>query len=113
MHAEHHGSEVQHDAAHGGDHMRQYWRVIISLAVLTAVEFGVAIPLHGREGAILMLGILALLGLAAWKAALVGRCFMHLQYDPRLLSLIAITPVVLAGPLLAVGVFDGRHGPNF
>ena len=95
------------------DHMPTYWRVIVTLTVLTAIEFGISFAMHGAAATLFMLGVLALIGLAAWKAVLVARFFMHLRYDPKLLSLIAIVPVILAAPLVLLATYDGIHGPSF
>jgi caa(3)-type oxidase subunit IV len=51
-------------------------------------------------------------GLACWKAILVARFFMHIKYDPRILALIIVTPVVLAAPLVVLVGFDLLNGPN-
>ena len=100
---------------HSGGHMSTYVRVIVTLAVATLIEFAIAYfidPQHnsGTRPGFFMVGVLALIAIAAYKAWLVARVFMHLKYDPRILSLLAITPVVLGTPLVALGVFDGVYG---
>ncbi len=103
--------------AHAESHLPTYTRVIITLAVATAIEFGIAMFIGLDEAGVKpkmwMIGVLALIGLAAWKAILVGKIFMHLKYDPKILSLLAITPVVLATPLCAFCIWDGIAGPGF
>lgn len=98
-------------------HMPTYNRTIILLSVLTAVEFVLAWMIAPGEGAEpmlpFMLGVLGLMGLAAWKAIQVGRIFMHLTYDPRILTWIAVSPVVLGTPLVALACFDAIRGPTF
>ncbi len=95
------------------DHMGIYWRVIITLAVFTGIEFGISFAIHGAAATAFMLGVLGLLGLAAWKAVLVARFFMHLEYDPGILAFLALVPGVLGTPLIAFGVYDGIAGPGF
>lgn len=58
------------------------------------------------------LGVVVLVALAFFKAVLVARSFMHLKYDPRPLSVIAMIPLLLASFIIMVGVFDGIKGPN-
>ena len=104
-------------AAHE-DHMPVYWRTIVTLTVLTAVEFGVAIfGMQTGDAAVRprlwVLGVVVLVALAAWKAVLVARFFMHLRYDPKILALIAATPVVLATPLVLFCIWDGTAGYGF
>jgi len=94
-------------------HLGTYTRVIITLSALTAAEFGLAWAIHGAAAALFVLGVLGLLALAAWKAVLVARVFMHLKYDPRILSLLALVPLVLATPLVLFGIWDGASGPSF
>lgn len=98
-------------------HMPTYNRSIILLAVLTAVEFGIAALMHpDAEGEAIIpfvAGVLVMLALAAWKAIIVGQIFMHLKYDPRILRWIAISPVVLGAPLIALACFDAIRGPTF
>lgn len=109
-------------AAHGGggehhSHMATYWRVIIMLTVLTAAEFAIAFAVapadDGTPSSYFMIGVLGLLALAAWKAVLVAQVFMHLKYDPRILGVIAVSPVVLSAPMILFCVWDGIKGPGF
>ena len=95
------------------DHMPIYWRVIITLAVLTLAEFGIAMAIDGAAPTAFMLGVLALILLAAVKATMVARIFMHLKYDPKILSAICILPVILASPLVLFCIWDGLNGPSF
>jgi len=63
------------------------------LAALTAVELSVAFlpwPKH--------IIVLILVGMAFWKAALVGLYYMHLRFEPNRLRILAIAPL----PLFAV-----------
>src|SRR5256714_6525811 len=70
-----------------------YILIFVFLAALTAVELSVAFlpwPKH--------LLIVILIGLAFWKAALVGLYYMHLRFEPSRLRILAIAPL----PLFAV-----------
>ena len=70
-----------------------YIGIWVLLAVLTAVELSVAfLPWHKN------IIILILVGLAFWKAALVGLYYMHLRFEPTRLRVLAIAPL----PLIAV-----------
>ncbi len=108
----HETHDAQHghgDADHGGDHMPIYNRTIVTLAALTALEFVLAYFLgHGLP---LIAGILLLVGLAAVKAFLVAKFFMHLKYDPKALAYVIFTPVFLATPLILIAGYDVVHGP--
>ena len=80
---------------------RPYLQVFLSLAVLTGIEVivsGLALE-HSLRLAIL-------LGLAAFKAAMVAMFFMHLRYDHRLLAVIAGVPFLFGILLLLVLLMD-------
>ncbi|HUF51784.1 MAG TPA: cytochrome C oxidase subunit IV family protein [Longimicrobiales bacterium] len=72
-----------------------YMGVFGILAVLTAVEVGVAFIGLSRT-----LTIIALLALALWKALLVALYYMHLRYEPRRLHLLVLAPMPLVVILL-------------
>jgi cytochrome c oxidase subunit 4 len=76
-------------ADNGHKHPR-YMLIFVWLAVLTAIEIGVAIP----EYSIVIKGIL-LIGLACGKAFLVAAYFMHLKLEKRTLAVIVITPFLI------------------
>ena len=86
----------------------KYMIIFVWLAVLTAIEIGVAIP----EYSILLKAIL-LIGLACGKAALVAIYFMHLKFEKRTLAAIVITPflicVFLVIMLMPDLTSDARH----
>ncbi|GBD31925.1 MAG: hypothetical protein KatS3mg081_2359 [Gemmatimonadales bacterium] len=69
-----------------------YVAVWFYLAVLTAVEIGVAFLSHLPK-VVLML---ALIFLAIWKALLVALYFMHLRFESNRLRIMAIAPLPLA-----------------
>jgi cytochrome c oxidase subunit 4 len=82
-------------AAPGRRHRREYLAVFASLVVLTALELGVIrMPGVGRGPM-----IVALLGLAVSKAALIALFFMHLKHETRALRL------TVFGPLAAPAVY--------
>lgn len=69
-----------------------YIAIWIYLAVLTAVEIGVAFLAHMPK-VVLMI---ALVFLALWKALLVALYFMHLRFEPKRLWVMTIVPLPLA-----------------
>ena len=70
-----------------------YIGIWLLLGILTVVELFVAfLPWHKN------VIILILVGLAFWKAALVGLYYMHLRFEPNRLRILAIAPL----PLIAV-----------
>jgi cytochrome c oxidase subunit IV len=107
-----------HEAPAAENHISVYNKIIGLLTLLTAVEFGLAFGMKPHEGGGepmigFVLGVVLLLALAAWKAVLVGKVFMHLKYDPRLLGWIAVSPVILGTPLVIIGLYDAIHGGAF
>jgi cytochrome c oxidase subunit 4 len=69
------------------------------LAVLTAVEVGVAYLSHLPRPVL----IVVLVGLAVWKATLVAMYYMHLRFERWRLILLAAAPLPLAA-ILVLGV---------
>ncbi len=69
-----------------------YVLIWVYLAVLTAVEVGVAFVSHLPK----LWVMLALIFLAVWKALLVALYFMHLKFEPRKLAILAAVPLPLA-----------------
>jgi cytochrome c oxidase subunit IV len=68
---------------------KEYGVVFLALAVLTAIEVGVVyLPGIGKAPM-----IVALVGLAVSKAALVGLFFMHLKHETRILKLTVLIPM--------------------
>lgn len=69
----------------------KYMTVFFALAVLTAIELGVAF-LGFSE----IVTILLLVALAVWKAMMVALFYMHLRWEPRRLYLLVLVPLPLA-----------------
>lgn len=69
-----------------------YVAVWFYLAVLTAVEIGVAFLSHLPKPVLM----LALVLLAIWKALLVALYFMHLRFESTRLRIMAMAPLPLA-----------------
>jgi caa(3)-type oxidase subunit IV len=92
-------------------HLVDYKKIITILAVATGIEFGISYMMaEGHLG--FVTGVLVLVAIAFFKAVLVAKFFMHLRYDPRILAIIAVTPLVLATPLNAVCCFDAITEPT-
>jgi cytochrome c oxidase subunit 4 len=70
-----------------------YILIWVFLAVLTAVELSVAFLPWPKT-----IIIVILIGMAFWKAGLVGLYYMHLRFEPNRLRILAIAPL----PLFAV-----------
>lgn len=67
-----------------------YIMIFVILAVLTAVELGIAFLPWPKSVLIALL-----VGLAFWKAALVGLYYMHLRFEPNRLRILAVAPLPL------------------
>lgn len=91
-------------------HLGDYRRIIIVLSVATIVEFGISFLITGGQLP-LFAGILVLVGIAFFKAVLVAKFFMHLRYDPRILGMIAVTPLAMASIINLICCFDAIKGP--
>ncbi len=77
-------------AQNGHKEHPKYMYIFLWLAILTAIEIGVAIP----EYSVVLKAIL-LIGLACGKAFLVAAYFMHLKLEKRTLAVIVITPFLI------------------
>lgn len=84
-----------------------YWMVWLYLFILTAVEIAVIFAPAAR-----LLIVIALLSLALAKASLVAAYFMHLRFEVRTLSLIAVTPLLLGTLLIFLLVPDHAAIPH-
>ena len=84
-----------------------YLAIFWTLLVLTVIEVGVAYMPWPHTPKITLL-----IGLAIVKASLVALFFMHLKFDRRLLTLIALVPLALTGLVslfLLVGTSLAAH----
>ena len=88
---------------HGGRAHPNYMGVFLGLAVLTAVELGVAFLPWAKTTLIILLLMLAL-----WKALMVALYFMHLRYETRRLRILAIAPLPLAVILVVAVIQEFR-----
>jgi cytochrome c oxidase subunit 4 len=79
--------------------------VFVALAVLTAIEVGVAGLALDRA-----VRIILLLGLAAAKASLVALFYMHLRYDHRILAIVGGFPLLLVIIMLIIFMADRSLG---
>lgn len=84
---------------------RPYLKVFVALAVLTAIEVGVAGMALGEAARVILL-----LGLAAAKASLVALFYMHLRYDHRILAIVGSFPLLLVIIMLIVFMADRSLG---
>jgi cytochrome c oxidase subunit 4 len=83
------------DASSSVRHSRQQYLVVfVALGVLTALELGVI----RMPGIVRSAAVVALIGLAVAKAALISFFFMHLKDETRVLKLTVFGP--LAAPAL-------------
>ena len=87
------------DTAHKRPNYILIW---VYLAVLTALELGLAFELPISRN----LKLLLLMVLAIWKALLVGLYFMHLKFERWNLRILAIVPIPLALILIAAGMSE-------
>lgn len=80
-----------------------YVLIWVYLAVLTAVEVGVAFISHFSKTTLLII----LMALAVWKALLVALYFMHLKFEKWNLRFVAIIPIPLALILIIFVLQEG------
>jgi cytochrome c oxidase subunit 4 len=80
-----------------------YIGIFVALAVLTAVELGVAFLPFSKTVLILLL-----LGLAFWKALLVALYYMHLRFEPNRLRILAVAPLPLIVILVVAVIQEYR-----
>ena len=76
-------------ASHGASELT-YTAVFMGLLILTVLEVGVTYLPIPR-----IVLVASLLVMAFMKASLVAMYFMHLRFDPRILSVIFVTPLLL------------------
>ena len=81
---------------------KQYAKIFVALIVLTALEVGIVfIPGIGKTAL-----VIALLGMALTKAALVAMQFMHLGHETKAMKLMVAIP--FAFPALYAVVLIGE-----
>jgi cytochrome c oxidase subunit 4 len=80
-----------------------YIGIWIALAVLTAIELGVAFLPFSKTVIILLLLLLAF-----WKAGLVALYYMHLRFEPNRLRILAVAPLPLIVILVAAVIQEYR-----
>lgn len=102
-------------AAHatGGHAHPNYMLIFWWLLGLTVAELAAAYPAVGPAYPQALKAAL-LVGMALGKAALVAAYFMHLRFEKSLLSVIAVTPLVICVFLLFMlfpDRFDSTHLP--
>jgi len=80
-----------------------YIGVWVGLAILTAVELGVAFLPWNKTTLIVIL-----IFLAVWKALMVALYFMHLRFEPTRLRVLAVAPLPLAVILIVAVIQEFR-----
>jgi cytochrome c oxidase subunit 4 len=90
---------LEHDVPHP-NYMAIFWWLL----GVTIAE--VAITYTGIPQAMM---IIILLVMAFGKAALVALYFMHLKFDNKILMIIAVVPVILAGIAISIISFEYTH----
>ncbi len=89
-----HGEKAHGHGAHGGAHghkpnVKEYLVIFVVLALLTALEVGVAqIPGISKK-----LMVVALIGLALAKAGIVAMYYMHLKHETKALKMTVAIPI--------------------
>jgi len=84
-----------------------YWLIWLYLFILTATEIAVIFTPIVR-----LLVVIALVSLALAKVTLVAAYFMHLRFEVRTLSLIALTPLFLGAVLIFILIPDHSAVPH-
>ena len=88
--------------AHHRPEPKDYVRIAMVLAALTAAEVGLFYLEKGVDSITQTITVPALLLLSALKFYLVVALFMHLRYEKRLLSRFFTTGGILAGALYLI-----------
>ncbi len=89
----------------GAEHAEpNYMGVWLGLFLLTMAEVGVAF-LSGLPKWVI---VVALLGMALWKALLVALYYMHLRFEPNRLRLVALAPLPLAAIMVLAILMEYR-----
>lgn len=84
-------------------HHPPYMLIFGGLALLTAIELGVAFLPWPKQVIVLLL-----IALAVWKALLVALYYMHLRFEPNRLRILAVAPLPLAVILVTAVIMEYR-----
>jgi cytochrome c oxidase subunit IV len=84
-----------------------YWMIWLYLFILTVTEIAVIFTPIAK-----VLIVIALVSLALTKATLVAAYFMHLRFEVRTLSLIALTPLLLGAIFIFILIPDHSAVPH-
>jgi len=93
-----HSPDTEHHESHDG----AYWRLFGGLAAFTLIEL--AIPSVMAEPRWLM--IVALMAVAGLKATGVLLWYMHVKFEKRLITLLAVGPLLFVGILIILIMAD-------
>ena len=97
-----HGVEVAHGGSHAHPSPKEYVRIGVVLAVLTAIEVASSYTI---DGALL---IVTLLSLAVIKFSIVVMWFMHLKFDDRRYARFFVMGLSLAATLYLIVLMVSR-----
>lgn len=90
-------------SAHGhAPNRKEYWVIFVVLGLLTALEIGVAKASIGKTPM-----VVALVGLAVTKAAIVGLFYMHLKHETKILKASIALPMSLPALYAFVLIAEG------
>ena len=78
-----------------------YWLIWLYLFILTVLEIAVIFTPIARVAV-----VISLIALALAKASMVAAYFMHLRFEVRTLSMIAVTPLLLGALLIFILIPD-------
>jgi len=84
-----------------------YMAIFVWLFVLTVIEIGVIYTPFQK-----VVIVILLISLAVSKASLVAAYFMHLRFERRTLSLIAVTPLLIGALLVFLLIPDSSAVPH-
>jgi cytochrome c oxidase subunit 4 len=94
------------------NHTKTYLKIFGALFVLTVVE--VIIGMYALSWGLPRIGLyILLIALALVKAGLVAVYFMHLKYEAKFLSVIAYTPLAIAGILILLVGMEWAFQPHW
>ena len=96
-----HGTSVPH-----AEHKINYLGIFYTLVVLTVVTVAIAFYRFSNELVNVSLALLV----ASIKATFVGRYFMHLKFEGKLIWVIFFVPLVLTVILVCALIPDGANG---